>query len=159
LLYCIGHPCGAVLAATNRLGREAIIQGITWGIVALGCYLALAWDWGLAGVAYVIVLSQIYSTTHFYLLANQCYQVKLAEFFVSISSPLLLNGILVAVLFATDLFFPAGMRDNSPATYLLICSFVGGLAYTLAFLFLPLKSLATEALRWKKLLHLVPQHA
>lgn len=159
LLYCIGHPCGAVLAATNRLGREAIIQGITWGIVALGCYLALAWDWGLAGVAYVIVLSQIYSTTHFYLLANQCYQVKLAEFFVSISSPLLLNGILVAVLFATDLFFPAGMRDNSPATYLLICSFVGGLAYTLAFLFLPLKSLETEALRWKKLLHLVPQHA
>jgi len=157
LLYCVGHPCGAVLAATNRLGREVIIHTITWIIVALGCYFGLAW--GLAGVAYGIVLSQIYSTTHMYLLANQCFRAKFGELVAAVGPALLLNGILVAVLFALDAILPRGMREHSQAAYLVICSLTGGLAYALAFLFLPLPSLAPEAVRWKKLLRLVPQQA
>jgi teichuronic acid exporter len=157
LLYCIGHPCGAVLAATNRLGREAIIQTITWAIVGFGCYFAIEQGWGLAGVAYVIVLSQIYSTTHMYLLANQCYRAKLGELIAAIGPALLLNGILVAVLFVVDATLPDGIREHSAVAYLLICAFTGGLVYALTFLFLPLPSLAPEALRWKKLMRITPQ--
>ena len=36
VLYCVGHPCGAVLAATNRLGREVMVQTITWIMVSVG---------------------------------------------------------------------------------------------------------------------------
>ena len=150
---------GAVLAATNRLGREVIVQTITWAIVAIGCYLAIDLGWGLAGVAYALVLSQIYSTTHMYMLANQCFRAKFRELFAEVGPALLLNGILVAVLFAVDAVLPAGTREHSQAVYLIIRSLTGGLAYALAFLFLPLPSLAPEALRWKKLLRLVPQHA
>ncbi len=159
LLYCVGHPCGAVLAATNRLGREAIIQAITWAMVAFGCYFAIDQGWGLAGVAYAIVLSQIYSTTHFYLLANQCYRAKFSELFAAVSPALLLNCILVAVLLAVDAILPAEMRENSQVAYLFICTFSGGLAYVLGFLFLPLPAIKQEALRWKKLLRLAPQNA
>lgn len=159
LLYCVGHPCGAVLAATNRLGREVVIQAITWAIVAIGCYFALVWGWGLAGVAYTIVLSQIYSTTHMYLLANQCLRAKFSELVAAVGPALLLNGILVAVLFSVDAILPAGMREHSKVAYLFICTLVGGLTYTLAFLFLPLPATKAEALRWKKLLRLVPQQA
>lgn len=157
LLCCIGHPCGAVLAATNRLGREAIIQGITWGMVALGCYLALAWGWGLAGVAYAIVLSQVYSTTHFYLLANQCYQATFNELIDAVGPALLLNGILVMVLFAVDMVLSAGSGEFSEAAYLVISTLTGGVAYALAFLYLPLQSLASESLRWKRFLRLAAQ--
>lgn len=152
LLYCIGHPCGAVLAATNRLGREVVVQTTTWIIVAFGCYFGLGW--GLAGVAYGIVLSQIYSTTHMYLLTNQCFRAKFSELVAAVGPALLLNGILVAVLFAADAILPARIREHSQAVYLVICSLTGGVAYALAFLFLPLPTLAPEALRWKKLLRL-----
>jgi teichuronic acid exporter len=159
LLYCVGHPCGAVLAATNRLGREAVIQAITWAIVGFGCYYALDQGWGLAGVAYAIVLSQIYSTTHFYLLANQCYRARLSELFAAVGPALLLNAILIVALAALDFVLPAGMREHSQKSYLVICAVAGGLAYAAAFLFLPLPSLASEALRWKQLIRIAPQQA
>ena len=157
LLYCVGHPCGAVLAATNRLGREVVVQTITWIIVAIGCYFGLAW--GLAGVAYGIVLSQVYSTTHMYLLANQCFKAKLGELVGAVGPALLLNGILIATLLAVDALLPSGMREHAKATYLVISALSGGAAYALAFLYLPLPSLAPEALRWKRLLRLAPQQA
>jgi O-antigen/teichoic acid export membrane protein len=157
LLYCVGHPSGAVLAATNRLGREVVVQSITWGIVALGCYFGL--KWGLAGVAYGIVLSQLYSTIHMYLLANQCFRANLKDLIAGVGPALLLNIILVAALIVTDLLYPKDLLEHSQALYLLISSLIGGTVYLLAFLFLPLRSLAPEALRWKKILRLAPQNA
>lgn len=152
LLYCIGHPCGAVLAATNRLGREMVVQTITWVIVAFGCYFGLGW--GLAGVAYGIVLSQVYSNVHMYLLANQCFHARVGELVAAIGPGIVLNGILAAALLAIDAGLPAGMRENSAPLYLIISVAGGALAYGLAFLYLPLPSLAPESLRWKKLLRL-----
>jgi O-antigen/teichoic acid export membrane protein len=157
LLYCLGHPSGAVLAATNRLGLEIVIQAIAWAIVALGCYFSLVRGWGLAGVAYTIVISQIYSTTHMYLLANQYFRAKLSELVAAVGPALLLNGILVTILLLVDALLPVGMREHSQVAYLFICALTGGLAYALAFLFLPLPSIKPEALRWKKLLRLAPQ--
>jgi O-antigen/teichoic acid export membrane protein len=154
LLYCIGHPCGAVLAATNRLGKEIVVHTTTWILVAIGCYLGLRW--GLKGVAFGIVLSQIYSNIHMYLLANQCFRAKIGELVAAIGPGLVLNAILVAVLFVVDAWLPAGMRESSKAAYLIISTLAGSLAYVLAFLFIPLPSLASEALRWKKLLRLTP---
>ena len=153
LLYCIGHPCGAVLAASNRLGKEIVVHTITWILVALGCYLGLRW--GLTGVAFGIVLSQIYSNTHMYLLANQCFRAKFGDLIAAIGPGLALNAVLVAVLFVVDAWLP-GMRENSKAAYLIISASAGSLAYALAFLFLPLPSLASEAQKWKRLLRLAP---
>ena len=152
LLYCIGHPCGAVLAATNRLGKEIVVHSITWILVALGCYFGL--HWGLKGVAIGIVLSQIYSNIHMYLLANQCFRAKFDDLFAAVQPGLVLNAILVAVLFVVDAWLPTGMRENSKAGYLVISAFAGSLVYALAFLYLPLPSLASEAHKWKKLLRL-----
>lgn len=152
LLYCIGHPCGAVLAATNRLGKEIVVHTITWILVALGCYFGL--NWGLKGVAFGIVLSQIYSSIHMYLLANQCFRAKFGDLMAAIGPGLVLNGVLVAVLIIVDAWLPIGMRENSKAAYLIISALAGSLAYALAFLYLPLPALASEAQKWKRLLRL-----
>lgn len=150
LLYCVGHPCGAVLAATNRVGREVVVQTITWILVGLGCYFGLRW--GLAGVAFGIVISQVYSTTHMYLLASQCFHAKIRELVNALVPGMILNGILVAVLLVVDAGLPTGMRSNAMGTYIFISTVAGTLAYVLAFLFLPFASLADEAKRWKRLL-------
>lgn len=151
-LYCVGHPCGAVLAATNRVGVEVVVQTITWILVALGCYLGLGW--GLAGVAFGIVISQIYSTTHMYLLANQSLRARFGELLFAVGPGLFLNAILVLVLVVVDYFLPSDMRDQSTAVYLIVLSLAGGGTYAAAFLFLPLSGLTEEAVRWRRLLRL-----
>ena len=152
LLYCVGHPCGAVLAATNRVGVEVMVQTITWVIVALGCYFGL--HWGLAGVAFGIVISQVYSTTHMYLLANRSLRATPGELLDALAPGLLLNAILVAVLMAVDHILPAGTREHSMKTYLMVSSVAGGVAYAAAFLLLPFPALHEEAKRWKRMLRI-----
>ena len=43
LLQCIENPCGAVLAAHNRLGRELIIQLASWVFVIIASIIGLQW--------------------------------------------------------------------------------------------------------------------
>lgn len=151
-LYCIGHPCGAVLGATNRVGREVIVQIIAWIILGLGCYFGLAW--GLAGVAIGVVLSQIYSTTHMYLLTNDCIKATFKELMTAIRPNIILNAILIAALVLVDEIFKNGIREQSRMLYLLTSFAAGSISYGLAFLFLPLDAIHDEALRWRRLLRL-----
>lgn len=152
LLYCIGHPCGAVLAAKNRLGGEIVVQIVTWMIVALGTYFGL--QWGLTGVAAGIVLSQIYSTVHMYLLAIQCIPARLVDLLHALGPSLLLNTIMLGALIISDVLFLSDYRQESPSIYLLTSIGIAGLAFSLAFLFLPIPAIAEESQRWKKFLRL-----
>jgi len=152
VLYCIGHPCGAVLAANNRLGREIVVQTVTWIIIALGAYFGL--QWGLAGVAFGIVLSQIYATSHMYLLAIQCIPARLIDLLRALGPGVLLNAIMLGALIISDALFLSDYRQESPSIYLLTSIGIGGLAFSLAFLFLPIPAIAEESQRWKKLLRL-----
>lgn len=152
LLYCIGHPCGAVLAATNRLGREVVVQTTTLVIVVLGCYIGL--DWGLTGVSIGIVISQLYSTTHMYLLASASLRAQLRELVAATVPGLLLNGVLITTLVITDAAFPSELRRGSDALYLFISASLGALSYATAFLYFPPASLSGESRRWKERFHL-----
>lgn len=152
LLYCIGHPCGAVLAATNRVGREVVVQVVTWAIVAVGCYVGL--KWGLAGAALGIVLSQIYSTTHMYYLATRCFRSN-ARNLISATAPVLtLNAILFATLIVVDVLVPAGFKTEWQAAYVLLAAAAAALAYLIALLTMPFGSLTSEAGRIRGLLRL-----
>lgn len=152
LLYCIGHPCGAVLAATNRVGQEVIVQTVTLILVAVGCFIGL--DWGLSGVAAGIVVSQIYSTTHMYLLANASVRARATELVAATLPGLVLNAVLIAALVATDAIYPHELRQRSDALYLFISTGVGSVTYGVAFLFFPPAPLSSESQRWKERFHL-----
>lgn len=152
LLYCVGHPCGAVLAACNRLGRELVVQLITLGLVIAGCLIGLRW--GLEGVAWAIVVSQLYATTHMYFLATRCFRSRLSELGVALAPGLALNALLVATVLGSHFLLPDGMAQAQPGWYLLIVGGTGAVVYAAAFLFLPLPALAAETARWRKLLRL-----
>ena len=152
LLYCVGHPCGAVLAATNRVGREVIVQVITWMIVAAGCFVGLRW--GLSGAALGIVLSQVYSTIHMYYLATRCFRSSARDLFAAVAPALALNAILLATLGAVEWLVPDGFRTEWQAFYLLIATAAALLAYLVGLLLLPLGSLNSEAGRIRGILRL-----
>lgn len=145
LLYCIGHPCGAVLAATNRVGSEVVVHMITWAIVAAGCIVGLRW--GLEGAALSIVASQLYSTTHMYILATRCFHTNARDLYHAVRSALALNGILLATLAVTELIVSNFFEIKTKSVYLLLMIFAGASSYVLGLLFLPLSSLRSESKR------------
>lgn len=152
ILFCVGHPSGAVLAAQNQLGRELIAQSI--GMAVLIVALIVGMRWGLTGVAVAFVLGHLYTTGHMYWLVRRCLNVSPAEVFIAMRPGLILNAILLASLICMMLLLPEGLMQSHPAYFLAVTIPFAGIVYGAAFLFLPLPSIASESLRWKQMLRL-----
>lgn len=153
LFICIGHPCGAVLAAQNRLGKEVwvhITQGI---IVTIACYFGLK-AWGIPGAALGIFLGVAYSTPVMYYLATRCFPSTLADLARALAPGLKPNAFLLIALVVIHSLLPAGMRETHPALYIIVAGGGSALIYAASFLFFPGPSFEVEAQRWRKLLHL-----
>lgn len=153
LLICIGHPCGAVLAAMNRLGREVWIHVSQGALVAATCYYGLE-TWGITGAAWGVFAGIAYSTPVMYYLATRCFPSRLGDLARALAPGLQLNLILLVVLALAHSALPAGWRDVHPALYMLIVGGGGGFAYAAAFLFLPLVALSDESMRWRRALRI-----
>ncbi|PWB59919.1 MAG: lipopolysaccharide biosynthesis protein [Nitrosomonadales bacterium] len=153
LIFCIGHPCGAVLAARNLLGREVLIQAATWAFVSIAALIGLHFG-GLAGVAWAVVASHLFSTSLMYKLSSKSVQGSLRDLINAIAPGLLLNALMLAVLWVLDLVLPAGFQEQQQAAYLLLSAMVGALTYGMGFLYLPIAALGEESLRWRKTLRL-----
>jgi len=151
-LYCIHHPAGAVLAAFNRLGSELVAQICLLIIITVGILLTLSH--GLEAVAWILLLGHIYITTHLYYLATRCFPHRLIELFRAIKPGILLNCILIATLATVHTLLPTNFSLTHQGAYLAVTIAAGGMVYGLSFLFLPIKALATESARWRKMLHL-----
>lgn len=153
LFICIGHPCGAVLAAMNRLGREVWIHVSQGIIVALICYFSLK-TWGIVGAAWGIFAGIAYSTPVMYYLATRCFAARLGDLGRALAPGLKLNLILLIALTVMHALLPADWREVRPGIYVLLVSGVSGLVYMAAFLFSPPPALSDEALRWRRILKL-----
>lgn len=153
LLICIGHPCGAVLAAMNRLGQEVWIHVTQGLLVALTCFLGLK-AWGIMGAAWGVFAGLAYSTPIMYYLATRCFPARFSDLRAALAPGLKLNLLLVATLALMHYMLPNGWRDSQPALYMLFSGGVAALVYSSAFLFLPNAALSEEALRWRRLLKL-----
>lgn len=140
------YPCGVVLAAQNRLGKEMVAQAINLVVILAACYVGL--EWGLEGVAWGIVASQILLAIHFYALVLDTLPTRLADLVRAALPGLALSALLLAVLAMTDYLLGRGGAPT-PLVYLVAMSGVGGLFYAAAFLYLPIPALQTEAARWR----------
>ena len=145
-------PCGILLAAQNRLGQEMLAQSINLLVIIAAAYIGLGW--GLEGVAWGIVLSQVLLATHFYWLAHQALPTRIGDLIRATAPGLSLSALLFVVLFLIDLAL-GEHRSTAPAIYLLVMSFCGGLFYAAAFLFIPNsrppgrdRALAAQARLW-----------
>ncbi len=152
LFACIGYPSGAVLAAQNRLGREVFVHLTQTVLFAASCIIGI--HWGLSGVAWGILLSDIFSVFFIAFLVSQCLKSRFFQLAISLIPGVLLNLPLCGVLLVMDLMLPDGFRDARPLSYMLIMSASGALIYVSAFLFMPIAALSGEASRWKKKLRI-----
>ena len=85
---------------------------------------------------------------------KRCLQSRCSQLTSSLTPGAVLNILLCGTLAILDFALPTGFAEARPLSYMLIMSCGGGLAYALAFLFVPIPQLASESLRWRKFLRL-----
>lgn len=146
--FSIGRPCSALLHAHDRLNKELLVQSTVLVASIPACLIGLRW--GLAGVAWSLVLIQISAVAGFYYLTYNTIPMRLNDLLVAIRPALILNAILVAAL--TVVHWLAGdLRSSAPIAYVVAMSGIGAAVYGGAFLFLPIRALDAEVGRWKSI--------
>lgn len=144
--WLMDNLSGAVLAAQNWLDREVLAQSSTLVVTALAVLIGLSY--GVEGVAYAIVASSGFSALYIHWLAIRCLKADWSLYVRAWVPAAILNGILACLMFALEHTLPNSIRNNDLA-YIFIMGTVGGLVYTVCFLYLPIASLRTEQQRWK----------
>ena len=145
--YIISRPCGVLLMAQNRLLQEMVAQAVILVIAIPACIIGL--DWGLAGVSWAILATQIFQTIYYYILACRTIPTRLSDLMKAIAPGLVLNSILYLVLVIVD-SLAHELKMTNPGTYILVMVISGLIAYSAAFLLIPIPSLKTEVARWRQ---------
>jgi O-antigen/teichoic acid export membrane protein len=143
----IAIPCALVLTAQNRLTQNLLIQllGLAFAIPA---YL-IGVKWGLEGVAWSLVACTVFITTLYYVSVSRVIATRLIELLNAVTPVLALDAILFGALAVAHMLLP-GAKTSHPWFYLVTMASVGSTAFGLAFLFLPIPALRTEASRWRQ---------
>ena len=145
--YIIGRPCGVVLMAQNRLFQEMIAQAAILVVTLGACLIGL--KWGLEGVSWSVLGSQVFATTYLYILVYRTIPTRIMELVRAVAPGLKLNSLLFLVLALTD-SLTGDLITTNPALYLLFMTIPGSLVYLAAFLLLPITALQSESARWRK---------
>ena len=138
---------GAVLAAFAWLHREVVSQTATLIVTCIAILIGL--DFGIKGVAWALVASAIFSAIYMHTLAIRCLKAHWLDFTRALAPAAILNITLAASLFLFSTVLPVQVKAND-YVYLLALGGLGALVYSLSFLYMPIKSMATEQSRWKK---------
>jgi O-antigen/teichoic acid export membrane protein len=149
LVRTIIVPCGTVLAAQDRLASHIAGQATAWLLLVVASLVGLRW--GIDGVAWAVVASQLYLAFYAYALVCRALPTRPADLLTAAAPALLLNALLFVSLGMADSVF-AGMKSDLPWVYTAGMVLVGVVTYAMAFFFLPISALRSEALRWRQLL-------
>lgn len=150
------HPCGTVLAANNRLGRELVVHGSATLITGLAVYKGI--QWGLAGAAFGVLAGRFYTAILLFWLTTKTIRIGVKDLARAFFPGIVLNSVLLLSLYITNRLFTSYIGDEQPGLYMLTCGIAGGLTYSVAFLYFPIQALTTESSRWKNKLGLPGKH-
>ena len=142
--YIITRPSGVLLMAQNRLIKEIIAQAVILVFTLGACFIGL--QWGLEGVSWGFLISQVFHAIYFYILVRQTIPTRTIDLFRAIAPGMQLNIILCIVLYVVD-YFSGELLITNPAIYLLLMVSAGSSIYATLFLLLPIPALHSERVR------------
>ncbi|MBW8364360.1 MAG: lipopolysaccharide biosynthesis protein [Rhizobium sp.] len=145
-MMMIENLSGAVLAARSWLGKELIAQLIVIAVATAAILVGLTY--GMNGVAAGMVVARLYMSIHMFVLAKLSLKARWIDLATAFMPAALLNSILLGTLWLVDRFIPPSLQSVD-ALYVLLMATIGGLIYTLCFLYLPIPALVAETTRWK----------
>jgi O-antigen/teichoic acid export membrane protein len=98
--YIVSRPCGVLLMAQNRLLQEMVAQAVILVITVSACIIGL--NWGLAGVSWGILATQVFKTIYYYILVYRTIPTRLSDLVKAVAPGLALNSLLYLVLIIID---------------------------------------------------------
>ncbi|MCP5418089.1 MAG: lipopolysaccharide biosynthesis protein [Chromatiaceae bacterium] len=147
IFYIVGRPCGVVLMAQNRLTQEMVGQVFNLIFSVVAVFIGL--NWGLEGVSWGILASQIFGAFYYYFLVYRTIPTRLTDLLHALIPCLLLNLPLFLILALID-SLTGDLKVVNSALYLVAMVVPGVLVYMAAFLLLPIMALDSEQQRWKQ---------
>lgn len=152
LVFGIENISGAVLAARDQLTREIWVQIESW-IVLVG-FTLVGIRWGISGVAVAMVIQRFYISFRMFMLATRSVGGGVADLARAFVPGAILGALVFCSLLAGNLIVKSWAVAPSQVVYLAIMVLFGGAIYAGAFLFLPIRALGSESLRWKRILRI-----
>lgn len=141
------HPCAVLLDAQNRLTQEMYALIVRLIVTIAACLIGL--EWGLNGVAWAILATHVFSAAYYFVLVTRAIPTRPADLLKAITPGLSLNAVLFSALAATH-YVLGDILVSLPLVYLLLMGLAGIITYMVAFLFLPLPAINSEAERWRR---------
>lgn len=142
--YIIARPSSVLLMAQNKLTQEIVAQVVILVFTLSACFIGL--DWGIEGVSWAFLLSQVFTAIYFYILVYQTILTRVRDLFKAIAPGLQLSSVLFLVLYITD-YLSGELLLNSPALYLVFMAVIGGVTYLTCFLLFNIPALQSEKMR------------
>jgi len=139
--YIITRPSGVLLLAQDKLVQEMIAQVVILVFTIGTCYVGF--QWGIVGVSWAFLISQIFTAIYFYILVYKTIPTQISDLVKAVTPGLLMNSILFLVLYIID-GFSGELINTSPVLYLVVMVFAGGFVYLASFFLMPIKALKTE---------------
>jgi teichuronic acid exporter len=140
------YPCGTVLASQNRLKQELWAQSINFPVMIAACIIGM--NWGLKGVAWGVLISQLLQAIYFYILILRTLPTRLQDLITAMFPGTILSTLMFAVLAIAHVLLGA-IKCGSTPLYLTAMLTIGGLCYASTFLLIPIPALKSEADRWR----------
>jgi len=146
----IMHPCAVLLDAQNRLTQEMFALIVRLFITLAACVIGL--EGGLVGVAWAITLTNAFSAIYYYILVQRVIPTRFSDLLKAMAPGILLSSLLNIALAGIDLLC-RNLQLSQPFIYLLLMMPVGAFTYLICFLYIPIPSISSEALRWRNIVN------
>jgi O-antigen/teichoic acid export membrane protein len=155
LFRCVANPSGAVMAAQNLLGTEIKVQLVSWALIISGCSAGIFYgdgDLGLIAIGLLPGFIFLMLTQNYF--ALRALNSSFKELFNALKPAIQLNVVLAIALAIGNLITQTLYPEASYALTLISLSLIGGITYSIYFLFFPPSPLKSESDRWRSLLRL-----
>lgn len=149
--WLLQNMSGAVAAAHNRLDQELRINATMLVFTAAAIWAAL--PWGIDGVAWALVAVAGLNCVLLLRLALRTLHGRWRDVARALGPATGLGALLAAVLLSCEHVLPQVVLKHD-LLHVAVLGTVGALVYAAGFLFMPIKSLATERARWRAFLRL-----
>jgi teichuronic acid exporter len=153
LVRLVGNQSGALIAAQDLQGIELVVQ--MEAALLMIVFLFMGVSQGLIGIAIGVLIAQSFLNLRIIFIVTSFVNVRLIDILRVLRDPLAINFLLFIVMFVLDV----GLNKFSYISvhsfiYMIIMGFSGLVVYVIGFLFIPLDSISSEAVRWRKMLRI-----
>lgn len=152
VLSSFTNPARALLEAQNRLTRVLWVMIASLLLNGVACTIGMRW--GLAGAAWGVLIVWIYTCIHFAFLVCRCIRIGVQDIVRAVRPGIVVSIITFGGLLLAQAICSKLQLERTGALFLITSLALGGICCVGSIILFPLKEVAEESERWRRVLKL-----